>query len=1169
MGNDENIHRTAAMNGDEGDAGVGRGASNMDGTPHYISDRGDKNGIAQLNDLANRMNGSTSAVSKNLAAKIRDLNTPEVMARMTPTAKVMGRKVQPGDVHPARAKLLSILAKGTKMSQIAKVVNELHAEYDPAKAEHVEQRVPTAKEKADAKKAAANAKAEAEERAMMDDRERYPDGSAQSVNEQENAAHDMQRPYRVRHVHEVDDDYGQPTAENRYTYHDTKADAQAAANDSSAEFGAHVEENKPDPKAQAAKKAAFLEKAASGDKGLIKELSTSTDAKGLQRAVDALNKVKDKTDGHLSAIDAINKRLGELAQDPDTAYNMLTQKYSLEGTDPNKHATAFDGKSVEDYLRKVLGNSVKLAWDNLSRAGAYSHNIINGIVRLSVHALDPLSTAYHESLHAFFAQLKDAGARDITDVLSKAASTESMIKQLNEIFKNEPAVLKQIANSAEERAAYMYQMWANKKVVVGPHANTILGRIGAFIRKTLGIWSNDERAQHIMNYFHSGEYAKEMGNTNAIRRALMDPGRNSLHESAKALTEPLARMADATLATGGQRLRDTGIKALNDLADAIKRNDTTEGKDQGYVPAARREWTKRMNDLAGKLDGYTQEQLTDAWQSMQTKTAATSPEARLAKRIMQKHLSDTWNYMKSAGVNIGNLGADYAPRVWDTHYIGLHEQEFRNMLEPYVRSGQMKGDPIDFMRNLVNRGGNEFGIETRMPGMQFAKERTMDFLDAKDVAPFLKRDFWGTMNAYTVQAARRAEWNRRLGNGKLEAMFTAAKADGATPEQLNTADLYLKGIDGTLGDSLSPQARRLMGNMMVYQNIRVLPMAAFSLIADPSGVLVRGGTMGDAWNTFKRGVSEMPRSWGKNIKEDAADKRAELMGVVDSAMLSHTMGDLYTQGMVGGGAQKLNTAFFKYNFVEGMNRSFRVGASEAAMKFLATHADGTASKHSARWIKELGLDKSDIKPTADGRIAITQQEGLSAEQEGKIHAAINQWVDGAMLRPDAADRPIWFNDPHFALISHLKQFTYSFQKTIIGRVVHEAQHGNYSPIMSLASYVPIMMASDYVKGMLTTGGGQPEWKDGWTLEDYIENGVQRGGLLGVGQFGFDAFRDVQRGGNGIGSLTGPTVEQLEDVVTALGGHKEFAPLILHAMPANALYSHAFGGDNIPDPKQMD
>jgi hypothetical protein len=121
-----------------------------------------------------------------------------------------------------------------------------------------------------------------------------------------------------------------------------------------------------------------------------------------------------------------------------------------------------------------------------------------------------------------------------------------------------------------------------------------------------------------------------------------------------------------------------------------------------------------------------------------------------------------------------------------------------------------------------------------------------------------------------------------------------------------------------------------------------------------------------------------------------------------------------------------------------------------------------------------------------------------------MRAAVNKWVDGAVLRPDAADKPIWMNDPHWALVAHLKQFVFSFHETILKRVMHEVNHGNYKPAMALASYVPIMIASDLVKGMIQGGGSQPDWKEKWGAEDYLWSGVQRGGLLGTGQFAADA-----------------------------------------------------------------
>jgi hypothetical protein len=262
--------------------------------------------------------------------------------------------------------------------------------------------------------------------------------------------------------------------------------------------------------------------------------------------------------------------------------------------------------------------------------------------------------------------------------------------------------------------------------------------------------------------------------------------------------------------------------------------------------------------------------------------------------------------------------------------------------------------------------------------------------------------------------------------------------------------------------------------MVVYQNLRLLPLAIFSSVVDPMGIIVRGGEVGDAWAAFKRGVVEAKKSFQNEPKSDPATRLAEELGVIDNAMLQHTLGDLYTQGMVGDTAKKINDTFFRWNLMEQWNTSMRVGASQAALRFIARHAQGV-NEHSQRYLAELGLTKDDVQLDLDGLPKIN----------AKMRQAVNRWVDGAVLRPDATDRPIWMSDPHWMLVSHLKQFVYSFHQTILKRVAHEFKHGNYKPALAMASYVPIMIAADFAKGFIQGGGSQPSWKEGWGAEDYL------------------------------------------------------------------------------------
>lgn len=924
----------------------------------------------------------------------------------------------------------------------------------------------------------------------------------------------------------------------------------------------------PNPKAVAAKKAALDQAASSSDPALLRELRSTDDVPALGRTAAYLGESHPDSTAARVAGESFDSKMA----DPDTAYSMQRASPGTQGP--------VNRKAVNDYVQRVLGNSVAVAWDRLPHAGEFDRTSTGDVIRLSVYALNPKSVAYHESLHAFFAQLRDAGASRIGQVLEKAASQPRVKRYLENYFKNEPAVLQQIRGDAEERAAYMYQLWANDpgfKGVLNPQATSIFGKVAEFIRSVLGIWSNDQRALHIMEHFEGGEYAKNIGKPNVA--SLLGSGTNRAVDQLAAATEPLRELGTTLFGAGSARLRDTGNASLIRIADTIKPTVSgSENTDTGYLAASRNEFTSRLNKFGESLGQPTKPQLQEALTALQTGKPAASAEAQAIVDKVHETLQDMGKYMRDAGVKFGDLGPDYFPRVWDANTISQNQAGWLKMMDTYVQAGLYKGDPRNTMRKLIANDGNNFDVDTRMPGMQNTKERDLAFITGADAEPFLSKDLYQTMSSYISQAARRAEWSRRFGpqGENLDKMLAAATRDGASKEQIAMTERYLKGVTGTLGDSINPEARRLMGNAIVYQNIRLLPLAIFSSVVDPLGIAVRGGTMGEAWTAFKRGVREIPDNFRKYDagRRDDSTLLAETLGTIENASLMHSLGALYSQGMTGSIGRKVNDTFFRFNLMEQYNRSMRVAATESAISFIQRHAQGVDPKNSARWLAELNLSPSDVemgpRVVQNGqlvpRMKVTEADGLSPDKALKIRDAINKWVDGAVLRPDQADKPIWFNDPHWALISHLKQFTYSFQHTIIDRVIREAKEGNYKPAALLSSYVPVMIAADYMKGFIQGGGDQPAWKRDWGPSDYLWSGVQRAGLLGVGQMGVDVAEGIKRGESGLGTLVGPTLEQLGDAASVVGGRERFKQFTLDALPANALYSSAFKGSTpSPDP----
>ena len=831
--------------------------------------------------------------------------------------------------------------------------------------------------------------------------------------------------------------------------------------------------------------------------------------------------------------------------------------------------TAAERAQVESMIKGSLGANVRVEFAKLFHAGDYERvkdvaGLTHDLIRLSVHNLDPMSVGFHETLHGFIQHMREADLHGVNKALYQAADSIFVRGKLREFLKNEPDALKQVEgkdSSTEERAAYMYQMWAAGKLELHEAPKSILQKISDFIKNTMGIWTTEKRAENIMQYLRDGEYARTgLGDRSAVARALLENGTNKSFETVKQTLAPIARISHEIVSTGDSVLESMKNPSIDKLRKMINANTGDEGQGTGWISASRIARTTEMNGLMNALakNNVTAEQMRGALEQLQSGKPANSPEARLLAHEsgpIRTLLDKLHDYATEAGVDLGDRGkgSGYFPVVWDTSYIASNQKAFRAMLDKYVRSGDIT-NPDSVIKSLLSNDGNDVGIETNRPGMEFAKKRKLDFISPEDRAEFLQKDMMMTMSSYITQITRRAEWARRFGDkseGLNRLLDEAKNKHGASSKEIATVDKFIKGVDGSLGDTIDPGLRRLYGNAIVYQNLRLLPFAVFSMAVDPGGIMVRGGTMKDAFTAFKRGITEVKRGFDKNPSKDEWYQMAETMGVIDNATLVHTLGTSYSQGMVGDTGRKINDAFFKFNLVEQMNTSMRVAAIPAALKFMTKHADGTDGIHSKRWLAELDLKPGDVV-VKNGKPLTTQAEfeahGMTPENalaaEVRMRLAVNKWVDGAVLRPNAAHKPSWMNDPHFALIAHLKQFVFSFNETIIKRVVNEARYGNYTPAYAVASYIPTMMAADFIKGMILGGGSQPAYKDNWDLADYIGSGIQRSGLLMTSQFGLDAYKNLKMGGTGVQALLGPQLEQLADGIETLGGHGSASSLAL-------------------------
>jgi len=517
------------------------------------------------------------------------------------------------------------------------------------------------------------------------------------------------------------------------------------------------------------------------------------------------------------------------------------------------------------------------------------------------------------------------------------------------------------------------------------------------------------------------------------------------------------------------------------------------------------------------------------------------------------------------GVDVAGFSGERTHEILTPFFASQKERNYKWISQEDV-SPFLEKDLVGAMSRYIHQGVRAAEFERRF-GEGGAKLKELvamkgDLERDEETGKMVARETHGTIAAEMVESIAA----KGIKGKEAEEMLARHMSDVKNSVQAH---------EGSLGGDISPAWRKLSSAAMAYQNVRLLPMALFSAFGDIMGLHAQnGGDYAKTFEAFTDGLKEVWARW-KDAASDVpaerqqqlAERIAEAVGAVDSHMFLEQMGKAHTSEFMTDFARNANRKLFVANGLTAWDRSMRVSATKMAVSFLEDHSKLPDKKHSARWLADLGLEAKDIPLDADGKLiwdrhvlaATRFTEGMDDAKKSavlkqatadvdKLHYAIVRWTEASILTPTAAQRPTWASDPHYAVLFHLKQFTYSFQHTIMKRAFNEAAHGNMNPIGALAATMPIMVASDIVKGLALGGGAVPDYMAHWGVADWAEHGFNRAGLAGVSGFGMDALHDPA-------SLFGPTVDQIAggayDLVT---GKKSLASLLVDATPGARLFS---------------
>tara|TARA_Y100000361_G_scaffold28512_1_gene23423 strand:- start:3465 stop:9263 length:5799 start_codon:yes stop_codon:yes gene_type:complete len=259
-------------------------------------------------------------------------------------------------------------------------------------------------------------------------------------------------------------------------------------------------------------------------------------------------------------------------------------------------------------------------------------------------------------------------------------------------------------------------------------------------------------------------------------------------------------------------------------------------------------------------------------------------------------------------------------------------------------------------------------------------------------------------------------------------------------------------------------------------------------------------------------------------------------------------------------AKLFTDGFFRVTGTEAFTKFTRTFALGMGEQFLLTHANRAKNgdKTSIRYLNELNVKADDVITWATKERKTGKQgtrRSFNTPEGQKVQDALGRFVDESIIRPNAAERPVWASNPYTALIWQLKSFFYAYGKNIIGGAMRETQN-KYAETGELGmAAVPLVIGAITLLPLTMVGleirefmkylfGGFDETKLATNRMDYGEYSYEifdRSGVLGPYGLLVPMFEAGNYGDEFWVSPLGPTAERIEDILKGDFRTKKYVP----------------------------
>ena len=469
----------------------------------------------------------------------------------------------------------------------------------------------------------------------------------------------------------------------------------------------------------------------------------------------------------------------------------------------------------------------------------------------------------------------------------------------------------------------------------------------------------------------------------------------------------------------------------------------------------------------------------------------------------------------------------------------------------------------------VNDVDEAFSVVKGGISPQAHKSRSLNLSEQPEFQEFFEKDLFANVNSAVKSAARYTAHRDYIGeNGSVVSkLLDDMQAEGVPQAEVNKVAAQMKNyLDAESGNYKRPSsdagksAQRIQKNFMMFTTMAGLPLATISSFVEI--MLINKGLRKDQIfgktgslratgkelaNTLWDGAGQVATAGkAKQTKKTDAKERIKELGFYEWDVGAATVTGVSETNPL---HQQFYEEFFKWTGLSGYTNFTRAARASLAGDYLLDKADVVGNQRRSgsprtrevqeaeEGLRNLGIDVDQYVELQDKKTAglpLTKQE--EAFFGDTVREATFNFVNEAIALPQAANRPLIYQDPRFALFTQFQGFIATFTANHIPKLWGEyVKRGTpamkYNAFALATTMIMMGFVSQYLKDLIKYGGSTPHLEGA----EYLQRGIRASGLLGTGERVLDQFFPIyEQKTDGVGDWVFKTGSGESPALSTLG-----------------------------------